>query len=240
VFARHGLNIIRKTSPLDQIGFEPGIGTIFVNGAGQQLGNPTGAKDPVDVRSGLVILASDTHAWSYRHAEMSLGPPVADPADQVPPTPPPSMQAQVLSPETVALSWAPASDGDRWVPGGTGVPVSEYVVSRNGVEVATVTSTGMQDQVRAAADAAEPTVIEYSVTAVDASGNRSPAATLTVELPATDQSRTLVLVAIGLLGLAGVLVAGYLLYRRAVARGTRLPYTPQPSREDTRPRTPVA
>jgi len=83
-------------------------------------------------------------------------------------------------------------------------------------------------------------VSEYSVTAVDASGNRSLPVTLSVELPGAQRARMLVLVALGLLGLAGVLTAGYLLYRWRVARGTRLPHTPQPSPEEPRTRTPVA
>jgi hypothetical protein len=240
VFATRDVSIIRKTSPLDTIGFEPGIGTVFVNGAGHQLGDPTGTKDALDTRSGLVILASDTRSWTYRHAEMSLGPPAADPADQVPPTAPPSVQAQVLSPGTVALSWEAASDGARWVPGTTGVPVSSYVVSRNGVEVATVTSTGVQDQVRASSEAAAATVIEYSVTAIDATGNRSLPTILTVELPAAEGSGPLVLVAVGLLVLAAVFTAGYLLYRWRVARGTLLPHDVRPAHEEPRTRTPVS
>jgi hypothetical protein len=99
-----------------------------------------------------------------------------------------------------------------------------------------VTSTGWEDPTR---QPAGTTVVEYSVTAVDASGNRSVPATVTVELPGADQSHTLVSVAIGLLVLAGVLTAGYLLYRWRVARGTRLPHTAQPSRGEPPTRTPV-
>jgi hypothetical protein len=241
VLAAFNGSIVRKSSPLDTIAFAPGTGTTLVNGTGYQLSNPTGTKDPLDARSGLVVLASDWHSWTYRHAELSLGPPPADPGDQVAPTSPPTVQAQVLSSESVALSWAAATDGNRWVPGGTGVPVAGYILSRNGVEVAKVTSTGVEDQVPAMPETEGPRVVEYSVVAVDASGNRSVPAPLTVELPGAEQARPLVLVAIGLLVLAGVLTAGYLLYRWKVARDTRLPYAPRPSREEhaTR-RLPVA
>ncbi|SEK37958.1 hypothetical protein SAMN04515665_1028 [Blastococcus sp. DSM 46786] len=240
VLASYNGSIVRKTSPLDAIAFPPGMGTTLVNGTGHQLSNPTGTKDVLDARSGLVVLASDWHSRTYRHAEMPLGPPAADPADQVPPTSPPTVQAQVLSSGAVALSWAAASDGDRWVPGGTGVPVAGYVVSRDGVEIASVPTTGMRDQLPAASETAASRVVEYSVAAVDASGNRSAPAALTVEIPAGGSSRTLVLVAVGLLALAAVLAAGYLLYRWRVVRGTQLPRPPQRSRELTRERTPVA
>jgi hypothetical protein len=236
VFASHNNSIVTKSSSLDTIGFPPGIGTTLVNGTGHQLSNPTGTKDFLDTRSGLVILASDWHSWTYRHAELSLGPPLADPGDQVAPTPPATLRAQVLSAESVVLSWEAASDGARWVPAGSGVPVAGYVVSRDGVEVTTVTSTGWEDPTR---NPASTTAVEYSVTAVDATGNRSVPATVTVEFPGADQSRTLVSLAIGLFVLAGVLTAGYLLYRWRVARGTRLPHTPQPSRDEPRTRTPV-
>ena len=236
VFAQHNDSIVMKSSSLDALAFPPGIGTTFVNGTGHQLSNPTGTKGPVDARSGLVILASDWHSWTYRHAELSLGPPPADPGDQVPPTPPATLRAQVISPESVVLSWEAASDGTRWVPGGSGVPVAGYVVSRNGAEVTTVTSTGWEDKTRIDGT----TVVEYSVSAVDASGNRSAPASVTAELSGADQSRTLVYVAIGLLVLAGALTAGYLLYRWRVARGTRLPLTPHASRDEPRTRTPVS
>lgn len=239
VFASYNGGIVRKSSPLDAIAFAPGTGTTFVNGTGYQLSNPTGTKDPVDARSGLVILSSDWHSLTYRHAELSLSPPPADPGDRVPPTSPPTVRAQVLSPESVALSWAPAIDGSRWVPAGSGVPVAGYIVSRDGVEVATVTSTGMEDRVPAMPEASGPRMVEYAVTAVDASGNRSAPAALSVEIPGAEQSRPLVLVAIGLLALAGVLIAGYLLYRWRVARDTRLPTSPRVSREEPSARIPV-
>jgi hypothetical protein len=242
VFATHDLSIVRKTASLDDFRFAPGIGQIFVNGAGRQLSDPTTAKDPADARSGVVVLASDPRSFEYRHAELALTPatPVVDPADNLPPTPPPAVRAHVVSPESVVLSWDAANDGDRWVPGGTGVPVAGYIVERNGVEVTTVTSTALEDQVRTATRASEATSIQYSVTAVDASGNRSTPATLTVELPGAEQPRALVVGAIALLGLAGLILVGHLLYRRAVDRGARLPRTAEPVFEEPRNSTPVS
>jgi hypothetical protein len=242
VFATHNLSIVRKSASLDDIRFAPGIGEIFVNGAGQQLSNPTTPKDPVDARSGLVVLASDSHSFTYRHAEMALTPsaPVADPADTTPPTSPPALRAQVLSPESVALSWEPANDGNRWAPATTGVPVAGYVVSRNGVEVATVTSTVLEDEVRTAGGGTDAMSVEYSITAVDASGNRSVPTTLVVELPGAERPGALVLGAIALLVLAGLITVGHLLYRRTVARGAELPHTPEQVVEEPHSPSPVA
>jgi hypothetical protein len=242
VFATHDLFIVRKTASLDDLRFAPGIGEVFINGGGQQPSDPTTAKQAADSRSGLVVLASDPRNFTYRHAELALTPPtpVADPADRQPPTSPSAVQAQAVSPESVVVSWEAANDGDRWVPGGRGVPVAGYVVSRNGVEVATVTSTSFEDEARTAASATDPTTIEYSVTAVDASGNRSTPATRVVELPGSERPRALVIGAIVALGLAGLITVGHLLYRRTVDRATRLPRTPEPAFEEPRNPTPVS
>jgi hypothetical protein len=242
VFATHELSIIRKTASLDDPRFAAGIGDIFVNGAGHQLSDPTTAKEPADARSGIVVLASDPRGFAYRHAELALTPPtpVTDPGDRQPPTTPSALRAQVISPESVVLSWDAANDGDRWVPGGTGVPVAGYVVSRNGVEVDTVTSTSMEDQARTAGQATEAASIEYSITAVDAAGNRSAPVTLTVELPGAQQTRALVIGALALLGLAGLVLIGLLVHRRVVDRGTGLPLTEEPAIEEPRNATPVS
>jgi hypothetical protein len=178
----------------------------------------------------------------YRHAEVALTPPtpVVDPADHLPPTAPSAVRAQAISPESVLLSWPAANDGDRWFPGETGVPVAGYIVTRNGTELPTVTSPGLEDQPRTAAQASNPTSIEYSVVAVDAAGNRSTATTVVVELPGSDTSRALVIGAIVLLGLAGLITVAHLLRRRAVARATRLPGSADPVFEEPRSPTPVS
>jgi hypothetical protein len=242
VFATHDLSIVEKTAPLDAIRFSPGIGEIFVNGTGHQMSDPTTAKEPADARSGMVVLASDSHAFTYRHAEVALAPPtpVADPADHQPPTSPTAVRAQTISPQSVVLAWNPANDGTRWFPGEQGVPVAGYIVLRNGKELATVTSTALEDEPRTAAQAAGATSVEYSVTAVDASGNRSAPVTLVVELPGSQQPRALVIGAIVLLGLAASIIAWNLLHRRAVARAERSPRTEEPVLEEPRDPTPVS
>ena len=232
VFATHADSIITKVSPIDPVRFPAGIGEVFVNGTGQQLSDPTVTKAPVDARSGLVVLASDSHSFTYRHAELALDPatPVADPADVTPPTAVSVLRARVLSPESVVLSWEASTDGDRWFAGRTGVPVEGYIVSRDGAEVATVTSTSIEDRARAAGEAAAS--VEYSVTAVDASGNRSAPTTLVVQLPGTQQPRALVLGAIVLLGIAALIIVWHLLDRRAIARAEQSPPTPDPVFEE--------
>lgn len=242
VFATHDVSIVEKTAPLDNIRFAPGIGEIFVNGTGHQLSDPTTAKAPADARSGLVVLASDSHSFTYRHAEVALTPPtpVADPADHTPPTPPSAVHAQAISPESVVVAWSPANDGTRWFPGETGVPVAGYIVARNGKQLATVTSTAMEDEPRTADQAAYSTSFEYTVTAVDASGNRSAPVTLSVELPGSQQPRVLVIGAFVLLGLAALIIVWHLLDRRAIARAERSPRTPEPVFEEPRSPTPVS
>jgi hypothetical protein len=242
VFATHDVSIVEKTAPLDNIRFSPGIGEIFVNGTGHQLSDPTTAKQPADARSGLVVLASDSHSFTYRHAEVALVPPtpVPDPADHQPPTPPAAVRARAISPESVVVAWNPANDGTRWFAGETGVPVAGYIVSRNGVQLGTVTSTALEDEPRKADQAAYSTSFEYTVTAVDASGNRSAPVTVSVELPGSQQPRVLVIGAIVLLGLAALIIVWHLLDRRATARAERSPRTPEPVFEEPRNPTPVS
>jgi hypothetical protein len=231
VFASRDGAIVTKTAPLDAIRFDSGPGDVFVNGALKELSAPSVTKDPVDTRSGLVVLTSDSLTSSYRHAELPLDPstPVADPADRTPPTAPAGLQARAVSPEKAVLSWDPARDGDRWVPAGSGVPVAGYLVARNGRALGTVTTTAFEDRVRAAPAARQATSITYTVTAVDASGNRSAPTTLVVRLPGAESSRTLVIGAIALLGLAGLVIGSHLLYRRRVTRGAAMPPARQPS-----------
>jgi hypothetical protein len=239
VFAARLGAIVTKTAPLDAITFAPGPGDVFVNGTARELNDPTVPKDPVDARSGLVVLASDFRSWNYRHAELPLSPTaVAEPGDVTPPTSPSGLRARVVSSDSAVLSWEAANDGGRWVPAVTGVPVAGYVVARDGVEVATVTSTTFEDQARTT-PGTDAVSIEYSVTAVDAAGNRSAPTALVVELPGSTDSRMLFLSAVVLLGMAGLLVAGYALYRWRVARGARVPRVAPPTARDE-PRSPAA
>jgi hypothetical protein len=181
LFASHGGSIVTKQAPLDDIRFEPGIGSLFALGVGAGLLNPTGTKDPLDARSGLVVLANDVSAHTYRHAELPISSPtpVADPADVIPPGPPTLLLARVDAAATVTLTWAEVTDPTRWFPGRAGVPARGYVVLRDGVEIATVATTSFRDQL--AADTASATSLEYQVMAVDDSGNRSTPSSVVVD-----------------------------------------------------------
>jgi hypothetical protein len=122
-----------------------------------------------------------------------------------------------VSPDTTVVSWSPATDGNQWVPAGNGVPVSKYLVLRNGTQVASLTSTSFEDRPRSGGDTAKPVSVQYQVVAVDAAGNRSPAASVVVELPAASNHRSAVLIGLGLLGLAA-LAGIYVLWRAWLRR----------------------
>jgi hypothetical protein len=139
--------------------------------------------------------------------------PVADPDDQTAPSAPGDLQGRALSDQRIVLTWSAATDGDQWAPARNGVPVKEYVVLRDGVEVATVPSTSIQDHVGGRPDDATGRSVDYAVLAVDFAGNRSEAARLTVELPAVGATRPALVGGLALAGLAAV-AAGALLLRR--------------------------
>jgi hypothetical protein len=207
VFAGERGNIVTKATSVDDVRFEPGIGDLFVLGEGGGLAYPTVSKDPVDARSGMVVLASDPDTNTYSHAELPLTTPtpVPDPADTTPPTAPEAVQARAPSPEKVVLVWSESTDGDGWAPARQGIPVQGYVVLRNGVEVATVETTSFQDTPRSADDATAEATVEYSVVAVDRSGNRSSPASVKVVLPAAGSgTATATVVGVALLLLAGL------------------------------------
>jgi hypothetical protein len=92
--------------------------------------------------------------------------------------------------------------GDHWVPAASGVPVAGYVVSRDGVDVGTVTTTSWRDRPRR--DPKSDLTLTYEVAAIDGAGNRSDPAPVVVELPADQASRTPGLVGFALVGLATI------------------------------------
>jgi hypothetical protein len=73
--------VYTKSSPLDNIRFEPGPGTPFIaNGTHTQVNNPTSTKQNLDSSTGLLVLAGDDAAKRYLHNYVSLatGPPAPD------------------------------------------------------------------------------------------------------------------------------------------------------------------
>jgi hypothetical protein len=100
------------------------------------------------------------------------------------------------------------------VPGRQGVPVRDYVVQRDGVDVATVDSTSFVDQLH---DVPAGTSLQYDVVAVDFAGNRSDPVRVTVDLPAAEPNTLPLAIGIGLL-LVTLLGGGVALWRFRVAR----------------------
>ena len=73
--------IYTKSSPLDNLRFEPGMGTPFIsNSAHTQINNPTSTKQNLDSSTGLLVLAGDDDTDRYLHNYVSLGtgPPTPD------------------------------------------------------------------------------------------------------------------------------------------------------------------
>ncbi|PWU18888.1 MAG: hypothetical protein C5B49_06500 [Bdellovibrio sp.] len=85
------------------------------------------------------------------------------PPDTIPPSIPTGLTATALSPTQAQLSWSPSTDN---------VGVTGYFVFRNGVQVATTTSTSYNDVGLSAA-----TTYTYAVSAGDAAGNISAQST---------------------------------------------------------------
>jgi hypothetical protein len=218
LFAAADGDIVAKQTSLDELSFEPGRGSMFVFGGDGRLLEPSAPRD-VGSRSGVVVLASDVRRLGYFHAEAPIvaPEPVVDPNDVTPPDAPALLQGRAEDSNSVILSWAEVTEKGRWSAARDGLPVREYVVSRNGEAINTVTTTYIRDQPRAETDAAAAISVDYVVQAVDDAGNRSEPATITVDLPAADTGRsTGQLVGLGLLGLALPLAGavGYVTYRR--------------------------
>jgi hypothetical protein len=73
--------VYTKSSPLDDIRFEPGLGTPFIaNATHTQVNNPTSTKQNLDSSTGLLVLAGDDDTNRYLHNYVSLGtgPPAPD------------------------------------------------------------------------------------------------------------------------------------------------------------------
>ncbi len=160
-----GGSIYYKTTPMSNISFAPGRGTKFVSWPGAVLNDVSGTKQPVNARSGIVVMASDKWAYRYYHSELSLASP-----DSQAPSVPAGLTATAASPTRVDLTWSPSTDD---------VGVTRYTVYRNGTSLGTSASASFSDTA-----AAPGTTYSYTVDAVDAAGNRSaPSAPASVTTP---------------------------------------------------------
>lgn len=86
--------------------------------------------------------------------------------DTIAPTAPTSLASSQITQTSLSLAWTAATDN---------VGVTGYRISRNGTVLKTVTTTSTTDAGLAAA-----TTYAYSIVAIDAAGNMSPAANISV------------------------------------------------------------
>ena len=174
-----GGSVYYKKSPLGTLSFPTGKGTTLISRSGARINNASTAKAPVTAGTGLVVLASDNQSTNrYYHAELALdgGGPVAD---TTAPSVPGPVTATPASPTSVALSWPASTDA---------VGVASYRVTRGTTVVAAaVTGTAFTDTGLTAS-----TGYSYTVSAVDAAGNRSaesaPATATTPAAPTTTRT----------------------------------------------------
>ncbi|HEX5533624.1 MAG TPA: fibronectin type III domain-containing protein [Actinomycetales bacterium] len=154
-----GGSINYKKTSLSNISFPSGRGDPFVYWPKRYINNATGSKQPVNARTGMVVLASDGGIFTYFHAEMAIAGSGTPLPDTTAPSIPKGLQAAPVSSSQIDLSWAASSDD---------VGVTQYVVRRNGAEVARPTGTSFSDKGLTAA-----TSYSYTVSARDAAGNES-------------------------------------------------------------------
>ncbi|HEX6885013.1 MAG TPA: IPT/TIG domain-containing protein [Planctomycetota bacterium] len=71
----NGGAVYYKSAPLDDLVFEPGVGTPFIrNSLDLRLNNATSTKQNVDGGTGIVVLASDQESRYYLHNFLPIGP----------------------------------------------------------------------------------------------------------------------------------------------------------------------
>ncbi|CAN5828043.1 hypothetical protein BH23ACT10_BH23ACT10_17610 [soil metagenome] len=79
-----GGTIYYKESSIDNLSFEPGIGTPFIRGIDDRnVNNPTSTKQEVSNETGILVIASDDKTKYYLHNYVPLG--GATPTDTTPP-----------------------------------------------------------------------------------------------------------------------------------------------------------
>jgi PKD repeat protein len=80
VNADSGGDICAKTTSVDALGFEPGIGTAVIRDAGSpELNDVTSTKQAVNAATGLVILANNTATDTYWHRSLPVSTPAPPP-----------------------------------------------------------------------------------------------------------------------------------------------------------------
>jgi chitodextrinase len=148
-----------------------GVTGYIVTRDGVQVGTPTTTSF---ADTGLT--AGTTHSYTVvaRDAAGNRSTPASVSVtipDTVAPSQPGAFTAIATSSVQVSLSWAASTDN---------VGVTGYIVSRNGVQIATPTARTLADS-----GLTPSTTYAYTVVARDAAGNRSTAASATATTPAT-------------------------------------------------------
>ena len=176
-----------------------GVTGYIVTRNGSQIATPAGTS-----LADAGLAASTTYAYTVvardaagnRSAAASASVTTAAASDATPPTQPTGFTAAAAGATAVNLSWTASTDN---------VGVTGYVVTRNGVQIATPTTTAFADS-----GLTGSTTYTYTVAARDAAGNKStPAsASVTTPSPATNGMASLAWDP----GTAAVNLAGYRVY----------------------------
>jgi hypothetical protein len=116
--------IYYKTSPMNGISFEPGIGEPMIESSlDDRINNAASTKQSVSSLTGLLVIASDQDSDHYLHAFLPLG---SEPA--TPPAAPVNLNAITVSSSRIAVIWTDASNNEtvfrleRKTEGGAFVP----------------------------------------------------------------------------------------------------------------------
>ena len=154
-----GGNVYYRRSPMGaSLSFAPRATLLTWSGA--RINNATTAKAPVTAASGLVVLASDEkNTMRYYHAELDLG--AGPAADTTPPSVPTGVSATADTSAAVTVRWTASTDD---------VALASYRVTRNGTVLAPAVTDATSFVDRTVTAGSQ---YAYTVSAVDAAGNRS-------------------------------------------------------------------
>ena len=157
--------IYEKSASMSDPVFSAGRGTPVMRSASSPyLNHVTGSKHPVTSRTGLVLLASDTNASQYWHADLQVAATAAPtPTGEPSPTataeptsePSPTVTAEPTSEPSPTVTAEPSSEPS---PTAT-APASAAPITRAGVSTATVTTAAAFVQVEKPAEVTEGDVL---------------------------------------------------------------------------------